>query len=456
MLTVGSALALLPLRLVVVAVAGALVVGTAFVRPVVALCLLCFAIPFGSLLQFSVGGIRVGVAEGLLALTMAGWMARDVALRAGRWRWSRLSVPLLVFIGVAALSVVGATSLPPALKELTKWVEVLGVMLLVGNALSRAEVTAVVISALLAGVSQAALGAYQFLTRSGPEFFVLMGRFMRAYGTFEQPNPYAGYLGMLVPLAVALAMSLFERRPDDAGSVPRPLGWMALGSAAAMLAAVGMSWSRGAWMGVGSALLVIALARGRRWAAAFAVVFAIVVLVAALGMWSLPPALAQRFAGLASFMRVRDVRGVEVTDENYAAVERLAHWQAALDMWRDHPWLGVGLGNYGAVYADYALPKWPLALGHAHNYYLNVAAETGLPGLVAYLALWGTALWQVSLSVRQAQSQYARALALGALGMIVHVSVHNLVDNLWVHNLYLQAAILLGLIERWQSFDRIA
>jgi hypothetical protein len=35
-----------------------------------------------------------------------------------------------------------------------------------------------------------------------------MGRFMRAYGTFRQPNPYAGYLGYLAPVAVSLAVML--------------------------------------------------------------------------------------------------------------------------------------------------------------------------------------------------------------------------------------------------------
>ena len=116
-------------------------------------------------------------------------------------------------------------------------------------------------------------------------------------------------------------------------------------------------------------------------------------------------------------------------------------------MWRDHPWLGVGFGNYEAAYADYALPKWPVALGHAHNYYLNVASETGLIGLTAYLALWGVALWQTGQAVCQAKNPYAKALALGALGMLVHVSVHNIVDNLWVHNMYVHVAIVLGLAQ---------
>jgi O-antigen ligase len=88
-----------------------------------------------------------------------------------------------------------------------------------------------------------------------------------------------------------------------------------------------------------------------------------------------------------------------------------------------------------------------MSLGHAHNYYLNVAAETGLLGLGAYLTLWGTAFARVWLGLRRAGSTWMRVTSLAALGVLVHVSVHNVVDNLWVHNLYIQVAVLLGLAE---------
>jgi O-antigen ligase len=172
---------------------------------------------------------------------------------------------------------------------------------------------------------------------------------------------------------------------------------------------------------------------------------ALVVLAASAGL--VPDVVLGRLTSFLPFVGVGDIAAIEITDANYASLERLAHWQSALAMWRDHPWTGIGLGNYEAVYARYALPKWPYALGHAHNYYLNIAAETGLPGLLAYLTLWALASLQAWRAVRRASSAYDRALALGALGMIVHVSVHNVVDNLWVHNMYIHVAIVLGLVQ---------
>jgi O-antigen ligase len=88
-----------------------------------------------------------------------------------------------------------------------------------------------------------------------------------------------------------------------------------------------------------------------------------------------------------------------------------------------------------------------MSLGHAHNYYLNVAAETGLLGLFAYLLFWAAVSWQLAKSARRGPSAIQKALSLGALGVVAHVSVHNLVDNLWVHHLFVHVAIVLGLAQ---------
>ena len=67
--------------------------------------------------------------------------------------------------------------------------------------MATARQAAMLLALLMAGAAvEALVGLVQFALGLGPEFFAI-GRFMRAYGTFEQPNPYAGYLGMLIPLA---------------------------------------------------------------------------------------------------------------------------------------------------------------------------------------------------------------------------------------------------------------
>jgi len=403
LLGIALAIALLPLSWAAVLVVGSIVLVVVLVQPQVALYLLIFAVPFGSVREVNVGGITVGAAEGLVALVLGTWLAKMIAARQVRPWWPPLTLPLLLFLGAILLTLPEAVSITLAAKEILKWVEVLGIYLFVSNALTRRQAMIAVIALLGAGVGQALLGVYQFLRQVGPEHFVLFGRFMRAYGLLR------------------------------AGSRWRHVALLGLLAAVGLLtAAMGMSWSRGAWLGFAAALVAVNVVRSRRTAAAFVALLIVAVLALALGgLGLLPEALVQRFTSFLPFVDVSDLRAVQVTDANYAVIERMAHWQAALGMWTDHPWLGVGIGNYAAVYPAYALPKWPDSLGHAHNYYLNVAAEAGLLGLVAYLVLW---------------------VAAGVFGVLTHLAVHNLFDNLWVHDMYIHVAILLGLLAQVANF----
>lgn len=453
---VALVIALLPLTWVLLLVLGGALAVATLVRPQLGVLLLVPAVPFGSLRQVRVGVMNVGVAEVLVALVLIAWLMRMVARREVRVFWPPLTLPLVAFLGVLCLSSLAGTSLLHSVKEIVKWVEVLILYLLVANEIRSHWVRALVFAFLCTGALAALHGIYQFLFQVGPEGFVLFGRFMRAYGTFEQPNPYAGYLGLTLPLAVGLVVAAVVRVGD------RVRGWwliLAVGTGALMLTAMIMSWSRGAWLGIVAAVAAMAFAvvvRSGRAVVLGALVIALLVYVLLAGGLALvPPAVLQRFADFVPYLGLSDVRGVEITDANFAVLERMAHWQAALGMWTDHPWLGVGAGNYEPAYPHYALPLWPLPLGHAHNYYLNIGAEAGVLGLAAYLFLWGMALLGSWRATRRALGWYW-GVALGVLGVLVHLSVHSFFDNLWVHGMYLHVAILLGIRTMDWSASRIS
>jgi len=420
------------------------------VRPQLGVLLVALSVPFGSLRQVRLGVMNVGVTELLVALVLAAWLVRKLARRELSVEWPSLTLPLVLFLAVLCLTALGSASLQHSIKEIVKWVEVLALYVLVANEVSRRWRRVLVAVLLGTGALAAVQGIAQFMFQLGPEEFVLFGRFMRAYGTFEQPNPYAGYLGLTLPVAVGMIFAGFvttgERIPT------RWLVW-AGGTGVLMAAALVMSWSRGAWLGAAAALgvMVIAVVARSGRAAVLGLVFVLLLayLVLASGLSFLPPSVVQRFSDFVPYLGVVDVRGMEVTDANYAVLERMAHWQSAMDMWTDHPWLGVGIGNYEVAYAQYALPQWSLPLGHAHNYYLNIGAEAGFLGMLAYLGLWAVALLQSWRAARTA-SGWTWGVALGVLGVLVHLSVHNVFDNLFVHAMYLQLAILLGLI----AFER--
>ena len=175
---------------------------------------------------------------------------------------------------------------------------------------------------------------------------------------------------------------------------------------------------------------------------------AAVALIGLIGLSSaglLPSAISERLADAGTLLDIRDVRGVPINDANYALIERQAHWQAALNMLTEQPWTGVGFSNYQPVYEQYRLLNWPMPLGHAHNIYLNVAAETGLIGLGLYLLLWISIFGLTFRTIRRARG-IERAIAIGLMGAWVYLGTHMLVDNLYVNNTHLMIGALLGLL----------
>ncbi len=438
-----------------VIVPGALLVGALLLFPELAVYLLVFAVPFGSLLPFNIGGANVTAADGLLLLAWALYLARGIARRRVELKIPPLALPFGLFILAAGVSMTVARSLTDSIAELTKWIEMFAAYWLVAQFFEEKQIGKLLAVMFCAGLAQALLGAYQYYFRVGPEGFLLFGGAnLRAYGTFEQPNPYAGYLGLILPLALGAGLGILVNVSRKGAKAPRFIDWgllvLATVSAVAMLAALFFSYSRGAWIGVAAALGVTALlvlVRSKR-AATLAIVLGLAALIV-IGLGEInvvPNIITERFATVGDYFNFQDVRGVRANDENFALVERRAHWQAALEMFQDAPWVGVGFGNYAVMYPMYALPKWDDPLGHAHNYYLNVLAEAGALGFVAYVILWGAIFLVVGRAAPVARG-WRQGLLAGGFGMLVTLSIHNFFDNLFVHAMYIQVGLTLGMVE---------
>ncbi|MBZ0305300.1 MAG: O-antigen ligase family protein, partial [Anaerolineae bacterium] len=127
-------------------------------------------------------------------------------------------------------------------------------------------------------------------------------------------------------------------------------------------------------------------------------------------------------------------------------LERLAHWQAAIDMANTRPLTGIGFGNYETAYPDFAFANWQNPLGHAHNYYLNVLAETGLIGFHSYLVMWGLIILQNWRLLRKPTTWQQRGILVGLMGVWTHITIHSLLDKLYVNNLFLHAGVMLGIL----------
>jgi O-antigen ligase len=178
----------------------------------------------------------------------------------------------------------------------------------------------------------------------------------RAKGFFSIYMTLGGSLVVALALLLAAAVLGTERR--------RP----AVQSAFAVVA-LGLTYVRNAWLGLGAVLGVLVLL-SRRWV--LLALAAALVLLAVLVPSPLRAKLASMFDPVSP-----------------SASERLYFWTAGLRMVRDAPLLGLGPG---AVKLDYPAYKDPAArrggTSHLHNNAVQIAAERGLLGLAAWCAIW--------------------------------------------------------------------
>jgi O-antigen ligase len=250
---------------------------------------------------------------------------------------------------------------------------------------------------VLGGAGVAIVGLVQYVL--GRNLVIAEGGLGRLQSVYYSPNGAGLYLGRVWPLLLAGALWREGRR------LVQLLRWLGV---AALSGALVLTFSRGALLlALPAALLVMGFRAGgacRRRA---------FVLVLLLGLALVPLLQVPRFASLLDL-------------EQGSSFFRLELWRSTLSMIGDHPWLGVGPGNFLQAYRTrYALPSaWQeLNQGHAHNMVLDYLVRTGPLGLLAGLAA------QLGFWRALSRSGPDRALALGLAGSMAALLAHGLVDN---------------------------
>ncbi len=476
----GLLIGLLPFRSAVAVILGTGLLLLALIQPLIAMALVLLAGPFGAVENLRFGGVLLTSSQLLFLMTVCLWFAYGVIRRRIYIPSTPINLFLIIFIMIGAVSLINAPSLRIGLKEEIKWNEMtMGLQLVpdqamnwratqdnfragLSNKRSGVDTRWILAMLLMAGISQAVLGIWQFgLRGDGPDHFLILDRFYRAFGTFQQPNPFGGFMGISAALAIGTligtGISLFIDIRKGKRWIVSDWLWLVFlifASITTGLALI-MSWSRGAWLGfaAGMVALVLFLPK-KRWKGILLVVFGLMAAILMVRLNLVPAAISGRLVTISEDLQVGDVRGELVTIENYAVIERLAHWQAGIDMARDNLLLGVGFGNYEVAYEDYGLLNWVHPLGHAHNYYINILAETGILGTMAYLLLWAIIFAQ-AIRLLQKLDWSERGVALGLVTAWTALAVHHIFDKLYVNNLYLFIGVMLALQQIiYMKYDR--
>ena len=388
---------------------------------------------FGPLAMGAVDTPEFLVIQGLTVAVMLVWALRLWVSPKPQLLWPPLGWVVLAFAALAVGRYLTADIEYVARLEMIQVLMYAFVFFAVVNNLYRQESVQIISFTLIflaMGIS--CYASYQFLTHSNRVWDYVSPYLGRASGTYISPNNFAGFLEMLLPLATACVL---------VGRM-KPVVRILLGySALVMLAGMVVTFSRGGWVAVVVALLVLLgtliFHRNHRLPA-----FLLLVVLAVGGTVFVTNYLSKTL----SYMRRVGTPG-EAAELDFAV--RLDIWTAAEQMWRDHFWWGVGPAHYDYRFREYRPESVQMSPDRAHNDYLNLLADWGAAGgiiVFAGMVTFGAGLRKTWKYVRPAENDFGRGMSnrfaffLGASAGLFALAVHSVVD----FNLHIPANAILG------------
>lgn len=346
---------------------------------------------------------EIALVVGILLYGLRLWLDKTVHFCRLPFDW-----PVLIFALCGAASI--AVSPNPAF-SFYNYYNLAGVYLLtyilVGQNVTRPEqVRWIAVSLAAAAAIVVLYGYYQYIFGidtsamkwvDGDAFPELK---KRVFSTWENPNILAGYLDAAICLVFGVFLQAREKRQQ-----------LLLGGGMLLLAGcLAMTYARGACLTIAVVLAGYGVLKNRR------ILLAVIVLGAAL--LALDTALAERLLSV-------------FTKMDTSSEMRLAFWESTLAMIMDHPLLGIGWGAYWMVYPEYDfyINDAAIRIVHAHNIYLNYAAEIGIAGAIAYFTWFFGTMGMALRSKDYRSSVLLNGLLLGIGLAMVSVALNGITDD---------------------------
>jgi len=400
----------LPFSKFILIIAGAIVAAFALANTTFAIVLLVTAVP---LVGFGVnlGPVPIDAVTICTALVIISYAIHNLGTGD-----KRPSVPyawaFLAFLVFGAVSAVVAPSTVESAAVIIRFIGYFALVYAVGYSVrSREALTWILILMIVAGAITGLYGIYQYTYAPQTAKIGLYDLSdevaARVGSTFENPNFYAEYLVLMVPLGLALVLGsrgLFRR--------------FAMGGATLLLfAALILTYTRGSWMATGIGVILMSLLTNAWlvwvWIALFAVAFA-----AAPGVASRLASITNITGGTAGF--------------------RMKLWRIAAGIIREHPLIGVGIGNYYDVFTEYIFRHPELSVGWviygAHNSYLTFWAETGIFGILSFVAIILISIkYGLYLSRAKAKDRYLSWINSAIVAGVIGFAINSLTSNSFHH-----------------------
>jgi putative inorganic carbon (hco3(-)) transporter len=355
-----------------------------------------------------------------------GWA---VTLSRHRIRVDSVVVGFLLVFAAYSISLVETDDMALWFGEMYRWAAAFAAFVVARSVLTSWSAVQAALYGTIAGVIGTGVHTLvQLVQRFSGDAPITLGNY-RALGTFGTPNPLAAYIEFTVPVLLAVGLMGFSR--DIRDRVGRAFWLLSLLASGLGLLTLGLTQSRGGYIGIVAALLVVFLILPRRIQLVTLVAGSAVVIAFLLTPVGQSQVERFRDAWQSDDLPVRPVHG--------GGLGRESLWVAGIRMIDDKPMTGIGAGEYDYHYRQY-VPEWVdrHPQGQAHNGWLHMGAQSGLPGIMAFTAWVVASLAALWGAARRATDEIGRLLAWGAFAVFLAFTVHGLVDYLNVLSLGIQ------------------
>ena len=351
---------------------------------------------------------------GLASVLLFLWGFGCVEQGALRIAWSPLYLPALLFLLLGTIQFFTHRTLDPiATREsLLKLVTDLIFFFLAGQLLAAGAqkmLRAFGLTVVLYAFSLALFAILQFFSSKGLIYWRVQTPGW-AFGPYVNHNHYAGLMEMLIPVGAGYVLS---RSRDD------PRRTLLLCALLVPIASLLLCGSRGGFMSLLVEVVILGamvfrhapMPRRRRLAAVGGVGMT---MAALLFFWMDSGEISKRLGTIASVTHAPDV----------TLGGRLVVARDSLRIFRDHLWVGTGLGDFGVAFPQYQSFSSDESWDHAHNDYAEALAETGLVGgllMLAALAIFlRLGFKKLARRLRHDSGWIQLGAAIGCCGLLVH------------------------------------
>ena len=278
---------------------------------------------------------------------------------------------------------------------------------------------------------------------------------LRAFSFFPDPHMFSFYLGLLIPIVLAIALvdcrselvsestgnknlSRFQFLRQSIIKIGKNSGYKQkiLKQAQndnlvqndkyiffnnkllyfilfAMLLAELFTFSRGGYLGMIAGIGVVIILLWRQITFNKKIVLGLISAVAIVFLLTTSQSILNRFLSSFNF-------------NEGSNTERLKNWDQGWNIFNDNLLTGVGIGNYSLAVSPIIEYRTPV---YAHNLYLDLGAEMGIFVLVVWLLLIGITIWQLLKTSKNSDNQFLQVVSIGLIGSLVWFSVHSFFDT---------------------------